>query len=84
MYSEKYISFTIGDVPFLDSCQFMMSSLDSMVKNLRALPEVEKFLEVQVTEKAATTSQNRDYRYNPFIPPILNVTQQRELEKRKE
>ena len=84
MNSEKYISFTIGDVTFLDSCQFMMSSLDSLVKNLTALPEVEKFLQVQVTEEAATTLQNRDYRDDPFISPILNDTQQRELEKRKE
>ena len=32
--TERYISFTINDVVFIDSCQFMMSSLDKLVDNL--------------------------------------------------
>ena len=28
--NEKYTSFTIGDVTFIDSCQFMASSLDRL------------------------------------------------------
>lgn len=49
---EKYTSFSIGDVDFIDSCQFMQSSLSSLVENLRknderlsnCFPEVHKYL----------------------------------------
>ena len=32
--TEKYTSFTIGDVTFTDSMQFMMSSIEKLSKNL--------------------------------------------------
>ena len=31
---EKFMSFSIGDIKFIDSCQFLAESLDSLVKNL--------------------------------------------------
>ena len=30
--TEKYISFTLGQLRFIDSAQFMLSSLDQLVK----------------------------------------------------
>ena len=33
--TERYTSSTIGDVSFIDSMQFMMSSLDNLCKNLK-------------------------------------------------
>ena len=32
--TEKYTSFTIGDVTFIDSMQFMISSMEKLSKNL--------------------------------------------------
>ena len=43
--NEKYISFTIGDITFIDSCQFMLSSLDKLASNLTIFPEVNKYVE---------------------------------------
>ena len=37
--SEKYLSFSIGDVEFKDSCQFMAESLASLVSHLRSKGE---------------------------------------------
>ena len=31
---EKFMSINIGDIKFIDSCQFMPSSLDKLVDNL--------------------------------------------------
>ncbi len=31
---EKFMSFSIGDIKLIDSCQFLAESLDSLVKNL--------------------------------------------------
>ena len=42
---EKYTSFTIGGVTFIDSCQFMLSSLDQLVNNLSEFPETKKYIE---------------------------------------
>ena len=33
---EKYISFSLGNLRFIDSFQFMSSSLDGLVQNLKA------------------------------------------------
>ena len=32
--SEKYVSFKLNNLVFKDSCQFLASSLDRLVKNL--------------------------------------------------
>ena len=44
--TERYTSFTIGDVTFIDSIQFMMSSLDNLAKNLKddKLGEILRYL----------------------------------------
>ena len=44
--TERYASFTIGDVTFIDSMQFMMSSLDNLCKNLKddKLREILRYL----------------------------------------
>lgn len=34
--TEKYISFSFGKLPFLDSYQYMSSSLETLVDNLAA------------------------------------------------
>lgn len=43
--NEKYTSFTVGDVTFIDSCQFMLSSLDKLSSNLLEFPETKKYVE---------------------------------------
>ena len=40
---EKYITFTIGGVTFIDSFQFMLSSLEKLSSNLNNFPETEKY-----------------------------------------
>ena len=49
--SEKYITFTIGDVSFKDSCAFTQASLDSLVDNLQLdqLKSTRRWLENSVT-----------------------------------
>ena len=47
---EKYTSFTVGGVTFIDSCQFMQSSLEQLVSNLDAFPETSKYLESQYVD----------------------------------
>ena len=44
---ERYTSFTINDVTFIDSCQFMLSSLDRLSSNLSKdqFRETRKYLE---------------------------------------
>ena len=37
---EKYISFTISHLRFIDSCQFMVLSLEKLVKNLDKFPHL--------------------------------------------
>ena len=47
---EKYTSFTVGGVTFIDSCQFMQSSLEQLASNLDAFPETNKYLESQYVD----------------------------------
>ena len=69
---EQYITFTIGDVTFIDSCQFMQSSLDQLVKNLRKssrdlhinFPEVYKYLVESNKEFAERTDQDDSFDLN--------------------
>ena len=44
---ESYTSFTINDVTFIDSCQFMLSSLERLSSNLSKdqFRETRKYLE---------------------------------------
>ena len=44
---ERYTSFTINDVTFIDSCQFLLSSLDKLSSNLTKdqFRETRKYLE---------------------------------------
>jgi len=54
--SEKYISFNIEDVVFIDSLQFMCSSLDRLAKN----PEHVKFTQVRRFLESKYTVANED------------------------
>ena len=65
--SEKYITFTIGDVTFKDSYAFTLSSLDSLVGNLTfdQLKSTRRWLENSVErikdkdfENSASTSES--------------------------
>ena len=40
----------MGGVTFIDSCQFMQSSLEQLVSNLDAFPETSKYLESQYVD----------------------------------
>ena len=42
--TEKYISFSIGGLRFIDSFQFLFSSLEKLAKNLNTFPECEKYV----------------------------------------
>ena len=46
--TEKYISFTVGQVTYMDSNQFMMSKLETLVENLddNKFYETRKYLEM--------------------------------------
>ena len=76
--TEHYTSFSIGGVTFLDSCQFMQSSLDRLVDNIRQdsgdlntkFPEVAKYLNRESDEELMELSfpdeSNEVYLY--FFP----------------
>ena len=53
--SEKYISFHIGSLRFLDSLQFLNASLDSLVQSL-AKDRVDKFNKHKVISQAVISS----------------------------
>jgi len=40
--TEKYMSFTLGNLRFIDSVNFMQSSLDNLVKGIEEFPIMEK------------------------------------------
>ena len=44
---ERYISFTVGDIAFIDSNQFMLSTLDKLCRNLneKKFYETRKYLQ---------------------------------------
>jgi len=81
---EKYCSFTIGGVTFIDSCQFMMSPLDKLANNLSPdqFRETRRYLESMYRETSSHVNNvddmqmAEDYRNHPFIPPTLNEQQQ--------
>ena len=62
MYIYTYILFITGDVVFKDSLQFMPSSLDNLVKNLRA----EQFYH---TRRYWETRENGGARYDALNLP---------------
>ena len=47
--TEKFMTFSIGDLKFLDTAQFMPSSLDTLTENLKTknLDKFEKFSNIQ-------------------------------------
>ena len=57
---EHYTSFTINDVTFTDSCQFMLSSLDKLSSNLSKdqFRETRKYLESFYIEQQNQTQTN--------------------------
>ena len=86
--SEKYTSFSIGGVTFIDSCQFMQSSLDKLASNLSEFPETKKFVENKVPTVDDITQLKiaefideeeiadfSDYRDHPHQPLLLNSKQ---------
>ena len=54
---EKYISFSIGQLTFIDSLQFMNASLDKLVSNL-ANEGSEKFLVIGLTSLSQSPSSS--------------------------
>ena len=40
--TEKYISFSLGNLRFIDSVNFLLSSLDKLVKRCKRVPDYEK------------------------------------------
>ena len=61
---KRYTPFTINDVTFIDSCQFILSSLDKLSSNLRKdqFIETKKLLELFYVQQ-------------PNRPQINNVTE---------
>ena len=57
---ERYTSFTINDVTFIDSCQSMLSSLDKVSSNLSKdqLRETRKYLEPFYVQQPNQTQTN--------------------------
>ena len=57
---ECYMSFTINDVMFIDSCQFMLSSLDKLSSNLSKdqFKETKKYLESFYVQQSNQTQTN--------------------------
>lgn len=65
---EKYISFSMGKLDFIDSCQFLSTSLEKLVKNLSKEGEeklkhlyhyIEKWHPGQIKEKNKFTHAQR-------------------------
>ena len=57
---ERYTSFTINDVRFIDSCQFMLLSLDKLSSNLSKdqFRETRKYLESFYVEQRSNPQTN--------------------------
>ena len=57
---ECYMSFIINDVMFIDSCQFMLSSLDKLSSNLSKdqFKETRKYLESFYVQQSNQTQTN--------------------------
>ena len=78
---EQYITFTIGDVTFIDSCQFMQSSLDHLVKNLKKtttdndFPEIYKYL-IENNKDTPNDSLNLDNSLDLFEVNLTDQQQQ--------
>ena len=60
--TEKYSSFSLGNLRFVDSLNFMMSSLDSLVKG--SAPE-----DMKITEKACEEIEKRKLLLQKAIYP---------------
>ena len=56
--NEKYTSFTIGGVTIIDSCQFMLSSLENLTSNLSSFPETDKYLKTKLMGRLENYDQN--------------------------
>ena len=88
--TEKYISFSIGGATFIDSFQFMASSLDNLSQNLTSYPEVEKHIKNKVCDEDLTdndiikllrnlSGEFTDYREQPYREPNLNTSQEKQF-----
>ena len=53
---EKYISFSIGDLTFIDSLQFLNASLEKLISNLQKKG-------LRNLEFSKATSKRKKYRY---------------------
>jgi len=62
--NENYTSFTVGGVTFIDSCQFMLSSLENLVSNLSLFPETEKYIKTDIAGQLENYDHNRAYLYD--------------------
>ena len=60
--TEKYTSFSFGEATFIDSCQFMQASLDSLAKNLEKnnFKNVRRFIESQYIIEEEEEEENQD------------------------
>ena len=78
---EKYTSFTVGGVTFIDSCQFMQSSLDQLVSNLDGFPESEKYLQSQYVIEEEIVDLNENMEIDEDITDEDNMEKEEQSEE---
>ena len=66
---EKYLSFSVGDLAFKDSCQFLSDSLSNLVKNLRNKGE-HHFVQVR---RCFRDARQRELLYRKGVFPYNHV-----------
>ena len=78
---ETYTSFTIGGVTFIDSCQFMQSSLDQLVSNWDGFSESEKYLQSQYVIEEEIVDLNENMEIDEDITDEDNIEQEEQSEE---